>query len=171
MMMPDNLERAATHEAGHIVAHWHFGRSVSFAFITPDGNGITSMTQSVQYPGEPRQPTRLAADHGQLVAAMAGRAAEALRYPALPKDELVRISQSDEEKASDLVRDLCGTNLSDIEVTARVNDALAEASHVLYAAWPAVMALAAALLGTVSECGLDGAQIATLIKEALHSPP
>jgi len=66
MMLPDAMERAATHEAGDIVAHWHFGRSVSFAFITPDGNGITSITRSVQYPGVPRPPTRLAPDHGQL---------------------------------------------------------------------------------------------------------
>src|SRR5271170_2527314 len=147
-MLPDAMERAATHEAGHIVAHRHFGRSISFAFITPDGNGITSITRSVQYLGVPRPPTRLAPDHGQVVAVMAGRAAEALRYPTLPQDELVRISKSDEETASDFVRQLYGSDLSDIEVMARVNDALAEAAHILRAAWPVVMAIAAALLRT-----------------------
>jgi hypothetical protein len=170
MMLPDTMERAATHEAGHIVAHWHFGRPISFAFITSDGNGITSITQSVQYPGVPRPPTPFAPDHGQLVAVMAGRAAEVLRYPALPQDELVRISKSDEETAADFVRQLYGSNLSDIEVMARVNAALAEASHILRAAWSAVMAIAAALLRTVFECGLDGNEIATLIDEALRSP-
>jgi hypothetical protein len=82
--MPDILERAACHEAGHAVTHRHFGRRISFVFITPDGSGITSITQSVQGVGKPRQPAPTVPDHAQLVAVMAGRAAEAIQYPLYP---------------------------------------------------------------------------------------
>ena len=90
--MPDILERAACHEAGHAATHRHFGRRISYIFITPDGSGITSITQSVQGVGAPRQPAPMVPDHAQLVAVMAGRAAEAIQYPALPRDELVELS-------------------------------------------------------------------------------
>jgi ATP-dependent Zn protease len=118
--MPEILERAARHEAGHAVTHRHFGRRVSFIFITADGSGITSITQSVQGVGKPRQPTSMVPDHAQLVAVMAGRAAEAIQYPTLPRNELVELSKFDEQKARDFVRELYGSSLSDDQVTAYV---------------------------------------------------
>jgi hypothetical protein len=165
--MPNILDRAACHEAGHAVTHRHFGRRISYIFITPDGNGITSITQSVQGVGAPRQPPPMVPDHAQLVAVMAGRAAEAIKYPALPRDELVRLSKSDEEKARDFVHELYGSSLSDDQVTAYVDAAEAEASQILRAAWPAVIALAETLQSRLLACGLDGDEAMTIMDDAL----
>jgi hypothetical protein len=166
-LMPEILERAARHEAGHAVTHRHFGRRISFIFITADGSGITSITQSVQGVGKPRQPTSMVPDHAQLVAVMAGRAAEAIQYPALPRDELVRLSKSDEEKARDFVHELYGSSLSDDQVTAYVDAAEAEAFQILRAAWPAVIALAETLQSRLLACGLDGDEAMTIMDDAL----
>jgi hypothetical protein len=168
---PDTVERAACHEAGHGVAHRHFGRRISYIFITTDGNGITSITKSVHSVGPPKQPAPLVPDHTLLVVAMAGRAAEAIQYPTLPRDELIRLSMSDEEQARDFVRDLYGKNLTDEQVTAYVNAAEAEASHLLRKAWPAVVALARALRARVLTCGLDGDEAMTIMDDALLSLP
>ena len=165
--IPDILERAACHEAGHAVTHRHFGRRISYIFITPDGNGITSITQSVQGVGGPRQPAAMVPDHAQLVAVMAGRAAEAIQYPALPRDELVRLSKSDEEKARDFVHEVYGGSLSDDEVTAYVDAAEAEASQILCGAWPAVVALAETLQSRMLACGLDGDEAMTIMDDAV----
>src|ERR1700730_8795302 len=166
-LMPDILERAACHEAGHAVSHRHFGRRISFIFITPDGSGITSITQSVQGVGKPRQPAPTVPDHAQLVAVMAGRAAEAIQYPALPRDELVELSKSDEEQARDFVRELYGSSLSDNQVTGYVDAAEVEASQILRGAWPAVVALAETLQFRLLACGLDGDEAMTIMDDAL----
>jgi hypothetical protein len=168
--MPDILERAACHEAGHAVTLRHFGHRISYIFITLDGNGITSVTQSVQGTGTPTQPTPMTPDHAQLVAVMAGRAAEAIQYLALPREELVRLSKSDEEKARDFVHSLYGSNLSDEEVTAYVDAAEAEASEIVRSGWPAVVALAEALQSAVLECGFDGDEAMTIMDDARRRP-
>jgi hypothetical protein len=169
--MPDILERAACHEAGHAATHRHFGRRISYIFITPDGNGITSITQSVQGIGGPRQPLPMVPHHAQLVAVMAGRAAEAIQYPFLPRDELVRLSKSDEEKARDFVHELYGSGLSDDQVTAYVDAAEAEASQILRGAWLAVVALAETLQSQIVACGLDGDEAMTIMDDALLRVP
>ena len=165
--MSDIVERAAFHEAGHAVTLRHFGHRISYIFITLDGNGITSVTQSVQGVGAPMQPTPMNPDHAQLVAVMAGRAAEAIQYPALPREELVRLSKSDEEKARDFVHSLYGSKLSDEEVTAYVDAAEADATEILLNGWPAVVALAKALQSAVLACGLDGDEAMTIMDAAL----
>jgi hypothetical protein len=164
--MPDILERAAFHEAGHAVTHRHFGSLISFIFITPDGSGITSITQSVQGVGKPRQPAPIVPDHAQLVVVMAGRAAEAIQYPALPRDELVELSKSDEEQARYFVRELYGSSLSDNHVTGYVDAAEVEASQILRGAWPAVVALAETLQSRVP-VGLDGDEAVTIMDDTL----
>ena len=168
-LIPDILERAARHEAGHAVTHRHFDRRISFIFITADGSGITSVTQSVQGVGKPRQPTPMVPDHAQLVAVMAGRAAEAIQYPTLPRNELVELSKFDQQKARDFVRELYGSSLSDEQVTAYVDAAEVEASQILRGAWPAVVALAETLQSRVPACGLDGEEAMTIMDDA--SPP
>jgi hypothetical protein len=98
---------------------------------------------------------------------MAGRAAEAIHYPALPRCELVRLSKSDEEQARDFVQKLYGSSLSDDKVTAYVDAAESEASRILCNAWRAVMALAEALQSRVHSCGLDGDEAMTIMDAAL----
>jgi hypothetical protein len=169
-VMPDILERAAYHEAGHAVAHRHFGRRISYIFITPDGSGITSITQSVQSLGGPRKPAPMVPDHAHLVAVMAGRAAEAIQYRTLPRDELLRLSESDEKRAYDFVRELYGSSLAAAHVTACVDAAEAKASEILRAAWPAVVALAETLQSRLLSCGLDGDEAMTIMDNALVFP-
>jgi hypothetical protein len=102
----------------------------------------------------------------KLVAVMAGRAAEAIQYPALAREELIRLSKSDEEKARDFVRHLYGGHLSDGEVTAYVDAAEAEATQILRSGWPAAVALAEALQSRVLACGLDGDEAMTIMDDA-----
>ena len=113
------LERAAYHEAGHAVVWRHFDRRISFIVITEAGNGLTSITRSVQYVGPPRPPEPVPADHPQCVVALAGRAAETIRYPGLQRAELVELSESDQAQAAVLIRELRGS-ISDNEISAEI---------------------------------------------------
>jgi hypothetical protein len=160
------LERAAYHEAGHAAIWRHFGRPFSFVLITKDGNGLTSITRSVQFVGPPQAPEPIPVDHAELVAAMAGRAAEAIRYPYLPRDELERLSASDEQRARKLIREFYGSPLSEDQVTARVVELEAEATQILRGVWLAVEALAAALMAHPDH-DLDGDDALRVMDAAL----
>jgi hypothetical protein len=152
---PDSLERAAYHEAGHAAIWRHFGRPFSFVLITEDGNGLTSITRSVQFVGPPQPPRAIPVDHAQLVAVMAGRAAEAIRYPDLLRDELERLSSSDERRARGLIREFYGSDISEDQVDTRLVELEAEATQILQGEWMAVEALAAALIAHPNH-DLDG---------------
>jgi hypothetical protein len=138
----------------------HFDRRISFVVITEAGNGLTSITRSVQYVGPPRPPEPVPADHAQCVVALAGRAAETIRYPGLQRAELVELSGSDQAQAAVLIRELRGSSISDNEISAEIAALEAEALQILRQEWAAVDALAAALLAH-PEHALDGDEAMT----------
>jgi hypothetical protein len=91
----DPLERAAYHESGYVAAWCRFDRRRFAAkgelFLADSGNGRTTVTRSVYG----RREAPIASEHWMSVMAMAGRAAEALRYPEFSREELVRLSGPD----------------------------------------------------------------------------
>lgn len=159
------LVRAAYHEAGHAVVWRHFDRRISFIVITEAGNGLTSITRSVQYVGPPRPPEPVPADHPQCVVALAGRAAETIRYPGLQRAELVELSGSDQAQAAGLIRELRGSSISDNEISAEIAALEAEGLQILGQEWAAVEALAAALLAH-PEHALDGDEAVRVMDDA-----
>jgi hypothetical protein len=160
-------ERVVYHEAGHAVMLWHFGMALPDIFVPPSAEyGLTMTTRSVQYAGPPQPPRATPVDHAQVVVAMAGRAAEAIRYPDLQREELVRISTSDEERTRYGIRELYGSDLSNAEVTARVVQVEGQAAQILGGMWPAVEALVAVLIH--AEDFIDSEEVRRTMEGALQ---
>lgn len=77
---------------------------------------------------------------------MAGRAAEAIRYPGLARAELVQWSGGDEEQAWEFSRTLHGSKLSDSDIIAQVEAWEIEAAQIVCQAWAGIKALAEMLM-------------------------
>jgi hypothetical protein len=106
---------------------------------------------------------------------MAGRAAEAIRYPDLNRAELVLLSAtSDEPLARRYIRALCERIVSEDEITACIKGAEAEALEILQGVWIGVAALAGTLLDRLKkepgdEVELTGAEALHVLDSALSS--
>jgi hypothetical protein len=106
---------------------------------------------------------------------MAGRAAEAIRYPDLNRAELVLLSvASDEPLARRYIRVLCGSSLSDDDITDQIKGAEAEASQIVHGVWVGVKTLAETLLARLeTQAGdaveLTGAEVLHVMDTALSS--
>jgi hypothetical protein len=159
-------ERVAYHEVGHAAMLWHFHMPVPDIFVSPDGGyGLAMTTRSVQHAGPPQARVPVPVDRAELVIAMAGRAAEAIRYPDLQPDELVRISTSDEERTRHGIREFYGSHLSDAEVSTRVVQLESEAAQILRGLWKSVEALVAML--THADGFIDGEEARRTMEAAL----
>jgi hypothetical protein len=97
--------------------------------------------------------------------ALAGRAAETIRYPGLQRAELVELSESDQAQAAVLIRELRGS-ISDNEISAEIAALEAEGLQILRQEWAAVEALAAALLAH-PEHALDGDEAMRVMDDTL----
>jgi hypothetical protein len=162
-----DLERIAYHETGHVAGWRQFERSIFLergqVLIAAYGYGRTNLNGGAAIWGlAPLPPV----DHGSGVAVMAGRAAEAIRYPGLPRAELVQLSEGDELEARRFIRILYGSDLSDDGIAARVEAWEAEASQMLRGVWAGVNALAETLLARVETASGDEVELTGA--EALH---
>jgi hypothetical protein len=161
------IERAAYHEAGHAVILRRFKRQdfqQSHIIITSQGEGLTQTLQPSHGPHTPP----LTDDQLGLVA-MAGRAAEKIKYPELSHDELIFLSIGDEEQLRELIESAKG-NISENEVIAQIIEFTEKASEIICEDWAAVCALAERLFGLSSPNNsicLDGLEALRLMDEAL----
>jgi hypothetical protein len=155
------FERIAYHEAGHVAARRHFERAIflerGYVLInTAGGYGQTGL--SGQAPP---------IDHPSIVTAMAGRAAEAIRYPDLKRAELALLSAaSDEPLARRYIRVLCGDGLSDDDIADRIKRAEVDASRIVRGVWVGVKTLAETLLARLETEAGDAVELTGA--EALH---
>jgi hypothetical protein len=155
------LERITYHEAGHVAVRRHFDRAV---FLE---RGYVLINRSGGYGQTGLSGQALLIDHPSVVTAMAGRAAEAIRYPDLNRAELVLLSAaSDEPLARRYIRALCESILSEDDIADRINGAEAEASQILRGVWAGVRALAETLLDRLKKEPGDGVELTGA--EALH---
>jgi hypothetical protein len=173
--LPGGIERIAYHEAGHVAIRRHFDhcrqpfRERGYVLISNSmgGYGRTGLGSGNNlWVPVPQQPPPV--DQASITEAMGGRAAEAIRYPDLPRDELIRLSVlSDEPLARCYIRVLYGGNLSDQDVTDRIVEAEAEASVIVRGVWAGVAALAETLLVRLQTAAGDQIEITGV--EALHA--
>ncbi len=154
-----DFELIAYHEAGHMAGWRHSARAIflerGYVLINAAGGltGVSGLAQLIDHPG--------------IVTTMAGRAAEAIRYPDFNRAELEPLSAvSDEGLARCYIRVLYGSNLSEVEIIDRIDGAKAEASQILRGVWAGVKTLAETLLARLeTEIG-DGVELSGA--EALH---
>jgi hypothetical protein len=174
-----NFERIAYHEAGHVAGWRHFDPAIflerGYVLINAAGGygqtGLSSGNSWVSNSLMPSQPPLI--DHRSIVTAMAGRAAEAIRYPDLNFAELVQLSvASDEPLAHRYIQVFYGSDLSPDEIIDRINGAEAEASQILRSVWTGVKSLAEALIARLKtepgdEAELTGAEALLAMDTAL----
>ena len=174
-----DFERIACHEAGHVAGWRHFDHSRALFLergrvlvSAAGGYGLTNLGSGNSWSPSLMPSLSPPIDHASIVTAMAGRAAEALRYPCLNRAELVMLSAaSDEPLARRYIQVLC-SNLSDAEVADRINAAETEALQIVRGAWGGVKALAEKLLaclktGLGDEVELTGAEALRVMDAAL----
>ena len=136
-----DFEVIAYHEAGHVAGWRHSARAIFLerGYVLINAAGAYGQT------GVSGQAPLI--DHPSIVTVMAGRAAEAIRYPNLNRAELERFSAaSDEALARRYIRVFYGSNLSDDDIIDRIKGAEAEASQILRGVWAGVKTLAETLL-------------------------
>jgi hypothetical protein len=159
-----DFELIAYHEAGHVAGWRHSARAIflerGYVLINAAGGqtGVSGLAPLI--------------DHPTIVTTMAGRAAEAIRYPHFNRAKLEVVSRvSDEGVARDYIQVLYGGNLSEIEIIDRINAAKAEASQILRGVWAGVKALAETLLVGLKtpgdEAELSGAEALRVMDTAL----
>jgi hypothetical protein len=162
------IERAAYHEAGHAVVLWRSKRQEfqhSHIIITSRGEGLIQTLQPSH--GSPTPP--LTRDQRCLVA-LAGRAAEKIKYPELSCGELILLSSDDEAQARELILEKATGNISEDTVIAQINEFTEKASEILREDWKAVCALAERLFGLGSPNNsicLDGLEALRLMDAAI----
>jgi hypothetical protein len=159
------VERAAYHEAGHAVVLRRFNRQAfqyGHIIVTPSGEGLTQTLQPTH--GAQTPPLT---HHQKCLVAMAGRAAEQMRYPDLSHGD-IPLSLGDEDQVRELIRQSSNGNLSESDITMRRTELLEEAKEILRDDWQAVRVLAERLLISPgkSVC-LDGADALQLMDDAL----
>jgi hypothetical protein len=156
-----DFELIAYHETGHVAGWRHSERAIflerGYVLINAAGaygqTGVSGQAPLIDHPG--------------IVTAMAGRAAEAIRYPDLNLAELEPFSAaSDEALARCYIRVLYGSNLSDDDIIDRIKGAEAEASQILRGVWAGVKTLAETLLVRLKTEAGDEAELSGA--EALH---
>ena len=160
-----DFERIAYHEAGHVAGWRHFNRAIflerGFVLInTVGGYGQTGLGSGNYWVNSlmPSQPPLV--DHPSIVTAMAGRAAEGIRYPDLDRAELVQLSAvSDEPLARRYIRILYGSNLSEDDIIDRITAAEAEAVQILRSVWAEVKVFAETLIARLKTEAGDEAEL------------
>ncbi|MGC2414960.1 MAG: hypothetical protein WA459_19955 [Stellaceae bacterium] len=167
--MLGDLERIAYHEAGHVAVRRNFERAIFLerGYVLIDsvgGYGQTGLNSGNLWGGRSDPPL---IDHPSIVTAMAGRAAEAIRYHDSSHVESVALSAgSDEPLARCYIRILHGHNLSDDDIADKIREAEAEASRIVRGVWDGVKALAETLLTRLKTGRDDNAELTGA--EALH---
>jgi ATP-dependent Zn protease len=88
------MERAASHEAGHAVASVYLGVPFAYVQIVPDGTGVVYLPENLDI--SPSELTVLA--RNQVIVAYAGPAAQRMFYPDQPEHEILQCSEDDRNK-------------------------------------------------------------------------